>query len=263
MENGLIPWLSHLAQHNRFIFTELVKRDFKKKYKRTVLGVFWSVLSPLITMLILALIFGNFFGRSIPHFIIYLFSGQVVFNYFRESTTEGMHALVANAGIFSKINVPKYLFLFSKNVAALINFGIILVIYFAAVAIEGIPYTWKFLCLIYPILCLIFINLGIGFILSALFIFFRDIAYIYSLFVTLVMYSSAIFYDIRIVPEPYQAIFYANPIFVCIDYFRTIVIYDAVPSLGMHAILAAYAAVLFAFGCWMYKRYNYQFLYYL
>lgn len=257
------PWLADLARHNSFIFTELVKRDFKKKYKRTVLGMFWSVLSPLFMLCVLALVFGHFFGRSIPHFIIYLFSGQIIFNYYTEATNEGMNALTANAGIFTKINVPKYLFLFSKNVAALINFGIIFLIYLGAVWLEGIPFTWKFLCLIYPSLCLIFINLGIGFILSALFIFFRDIAYIYRIFTQMVMYCSAIFYDIAIVPERYQPIFYANPIFVCINYFRSIVIYNTIPPLWEHAILALYAAALFAFGCWMYKHYNYKFLYYL
>ena len=96
-------------------------------------------------------------------------------------TNEGMLALVSNSSIFSKINVPKYLFLFSKNVSALINFGIILVIYFCFIAFEGIVFTWQFLFLLYPVICLILINLGIGLILSALFIFFKDIQYLYRL----------------------------------------------------------------------------------
>ena len=104
-----------------FLFEELVKRDFKKKYKRTILGMFWSVLSPLFMLCIMATIFGHFFSRDIPHYISYLFSGLIVFNYYAESTNEGMNALMSNAKIFSKINVPKYLFLFSKNVSALIT----------------------------------------------------------------------------------------------------------------------------------------------
>ena len=118
----------------QFLFEELVKRDFKKKYKRTVLGMVWSVLSPLLMMCVLASIFGYFFGDRIEHYVIYLFSGQVVFNYFMESTNGGMNALLGNARIFTKINVPKYLFLFSKNVSALINFGIILLIYFSFIS---------------------------------------------------------------------------------------------------------------------------------
>lgn len=248
---------------NKFLFEELVKRDFKQKYKRTVLGMVWSVLSPLLMLSVMAFIFGQFFGRSIPHYVIYLFSGQVIFNYYIESTNEGMNALMNNARIFTKINVPKYLFLFSKNVSALINFGIILLIYFAFVWLDGIEFTWKFLTLIYPIVCLIFINLGIGLILSALFIFFRDIQYLYRLFTQVVMYGSAIFYSIETMSENMQKVFYCNPIFCVIDYFRSVVIKNTIPELWHHGILAFYAIALFGIGCYVYKKYNYKFLYYI
>lgn len=248
---------------HQFLFEELVKRDFKKKYKRTVLGMVWSILSPLLMLGILAGIFGQFFGSSIPHYVIYLFSGQVIFNYYTESTNEGMGALMGNANIFSKINVPKYLFLFSKNVSALINFSIILLLYLVFVWFDGITFTWKFLCLAYPIICLIFINLGIGLILSALYIFFRDIQYLYRLFMQIVMYGSAIFYNIDRLPQNIQNVFYCNPIFVCITYFRSIVINNTIPELWLHALLAGYALVLFGAGCYVYKKYNYKFLYYV
>ncbi len=254
--------LRNLLRH-RFLFEELVKRDFKQKYKRTVLGMLWSILSPLLMLTVMAFIFGQFFGRSIPHFVIYLFSGQVIFNYYTESTNEGMNALMSNANIFSKINVSKYLFLFSKNVSTLINFGIILLIYFAFVWLDGIAFTWKFLCLIYPITCLIFINLGIGLILSALFIFFRDVQYLYRLFTQIVMYGSAIFYSIENMPANIQKVFYCNPIFCVIDYFRSIVLKNTIPELWHHVILAGYAVMLFGVGCYVYKKYNYKFLYYI
>ena len=245
------------------MFEELVKRDFKQKYKRTALGMLWSILSPLLMMCVLATIFGNFFGKSIEHYIVYLFSGQVIFNYYTESTNGGMNALMSNAKIFTKINVPKYLFLFSKNVSALINFGIILLVYFVFVWLDGITFTWKFLTLVYPIVCLIFINLGMGLILSALFIFFRDIEYLYRLFTQVVMYGCTIFYSIDRLPQHIQNVFYCNPIFVCITYFRSIVINDTIPELWLHALLAGYAIVLFGAGCYVYKKYNYKFLYYV
>ena len=104
------------AQKYKFLFEELVKRDFKKRYARSVLGVVWSILSPLLQLLVMKLVFTHFFGRSTPHYTTYLFCGTIVFSYFSESTREGMTSLVDNAAIFTKINVPKYLFLFSKNV---------------------------------------------------------------------------------------------------------------------------------------------------
>ncbi len=247
----------------QFLFEELVKRDFKKRYNRTVLGIVWSVLSPLLMLSVVAVIFGNFFGRSIEHYVIYLFSGQIIFNYFTEATNEGMLALVNNSSIFSKVNVPKYLFLFSKNISAIINFLIILFIYFFFVALEGINFTWQFVLLIYPIICLITINVGIGLILSALYIFFRDIQYLYRIFTQVVMYGSAIFYSIDILPQHLQMLFYCNPVFVCITYFRSIVLHNTVPDLWLHLLLAGYAIVLFGIGCWVYKKYNYKFLYYV
>ena len=247
----------------QFLFEELVKRDFKKRYNRTVLGIVWSVLSPLLMLSLMAIIFVHFFGRNTPHYILYLFSGLAIFNYYTEATNEGMYALMSNAGIFSIINIPKYLFLFSKNVSALINFGIILLIYFCFVAFEGITFTWKFLFLAYPIICLILFNLGMGLILSALYIFFKDIQYLYRLFTQVVMYGSAIFYNIDILPQHLQMLFYCNPLFVCITYFRSIVLHNTVPDLWLHLLLVGYALVLFSIGCWVYKKYNYKFLYYV
>ena len=259
----MVKWWKLRMLSHQFLFEELVIRDFKKKYKRTILGMGWSMLSPLLMISVMAAIFTQILGRNTPHYIIYLFSGQLVFNFYTESTNEGMRALMDNTKIFSKINVPKYLFLFSKNVSALINFGIILLIYFAFVWFEGIEFTWKFLSLLYPIACLIFINLGIGLVLSALFIFFRDIQYLYRLFTQIVMYGSAIFYDINGLPKHIQSIFYCNPIFVVISYFRSVVINNTIPELWIHGLLAFYAISLFSLGCFIYKKYNYKFLYYV
>ena len=119
-----------LIRKRGFLFSELVKRDFKKKYKRTYLGVLWSLLSPLLTLLIMTLIFKNFFGRSQPHYTTYIFCGNIVFSFFTDSTAGAMGALVGNADVFSKINLPKYLFLFSKSISSLINFGLTLIVFF-------------------------------------------------------------------------------------------------------------------------------------
>ena len=129
---------------NQFLFEELVKRDFKQKYKRTVLGMAWSVLSPLLTLLVMSLVFSQFFGRHTPHYTIYLFCGTLVFSYFRESTHGGMNSLMSNANIFSKVNVPKYLFLLSKNVSSLINFGLTLCVFFLFVFLDGVAFHPRF-----------------------------------------------------------------------------------------------------------------------
>ncbi len=248
----------------QFLFEELVKRDFKQKYKRTVLGMGWSVLSPLLSLLVLSLVFSVFFGRTIPHYIIYLFCGNLLFSYFREATSVGMGALRQNAHIFTKINVPKYIFILSKNVSFLINFGLSLIIFFLFVLFEpGLQVTWKYIFLVFPIVCLIALNIGVGLFLSAAFVFFRDMRYIYDVFIMLLMYVSAIFYPIDIVPEAYRSFFYGNPVYCYIEYFREIILYAQIPSLTFHLLCIAYAVGAMVLGCWIYRRYNYQFLYYL
>ena len=107
---------------HQFLFEELVKRDFKKKYKRTILGMLWSVLSPLLQLIVMSIVFTKFFGRGMEHYTIYLFTGNLLFSFFKESTTSGMHSLMQNAGIIKKITLPKYLFLLSKEVSSCINF---------------------------------------------------------------------------------------------------------------------------------------------
>ncbi len=247
----------------QFLFEELVKRDFKKKYKRTVLGMAWSVLSPLLTLFVMRLVFTQFFGRTVPHYTTYLFCGNLVFSYFSESTSQGMTSLMGNSSIYTKINVPKYLFLLSKNIQTLINFGLTLCVFFAFCVIDHITFTWKFILLLYPICCLVLFNLGVGLILSALFVFFRDIQYLWSIFTQLLMYMSAIFYTIDGYSPMIQNLFLLNPIYLFIRYFRKIVIEGTIPAPQFHLLMAADVIIVLALGCWIYKKYNTRFLYYV
>ncbi len=247
----------------QFLFEELVKRDFKKKYKRTILGMGWSVLSPLLQLLVMTVVFTKFFGRNTPHYMIYIFCGTLNFNYFSEATKGGMRTIMGNAGIFTKVTVPKYLFLLSKNVQSLINYGLVLVVFFVFVAFDGLAFTWKFFFLLYPICCLILFNIGVGMILSALFVFFRDIQYLYDVFTMLLMYLSAIFYTIDRYSYKGQCAFLLNPIYLFIRYFRKIVIEATIPTIWFHLLMAADVAIVLGLGCFMYKKYNTRFLYYV
>ncbi len=247
----------------RFLFSELVKRDFKKKYKRTVLGMVWSILAPLLNVLVLQLVFSNFFGRNDPTFIIYIFSGTLVMSFYTEATQGCMRGLMANASIFTKVNVPKVLFLLSKAVQSFINFGLTLLLYFLFCIVKGMHFGWETFTLVYPIFMLLLLNIGVGMILSALFVFFRDIEYLYSVFLVLLNYVSAIFYPLTILPQQYRRLFYANPVFVYIKYFRMVMMDGVVPGLPIQLLCAFYALFFLAIGCLIYKRYNHEFLYYL
>lgn len=250
-------------KQQRFLFEELVKRDFKKKYKRTVLGMGWSLLSPLLMLLVMKVVFGQFFGRSIEHFTTYLFCGNILFLYFSESTNEGMTCLRHNASIFTKVNVPKYIFLMAKNVQTLLNFLLTLSVFVVFCFLDNIDFSWNFLLLTYPIFTFTLFNFGMGLILSALYMFFNDMQYLWRVVLQLVMYGSAIFYSVDNVAPDLKFAFGFNPVYRHICYFREIVLYGTVPSLTHHLVLLAFAAFSLLLGGWMYRRYNTEFLYYV
>lgn len=255
--------LSDTLNKNKFLFEELTKRDFKVKYKRTILGMAWSLLYPLLTLFIQQLIFKRFFGSSIPHYTIYLFAGNIVWAYYREATIGGMGSLLGNAHIFSKVNVPKYLFVFSKNVSAFINFLLTLVIFFIFVGTDGISFSVSFFSLIIPIITLAVFNIGVGLILSAMYVFFRDTGYLYEVFLTLLNYLSAIFYSVDNWSLNIQHLFLLNPVYCYIRYFRVAVIDGVFPSLILNLLCILYAAAAMGIGSLIYKKFNHEFLYYI
>ncbi len=247
----------------KFLFEELVSRDFKEKYKRTVLGMAWSVLSPLLNLLVLVLVFTKLLGRNTPHYTIYIFCGTLIMAYFRESTRGGMRSLMANRSIINKINIPKYLFLLSNNVSSLINFSLTLCVFFVLCLADGIQFGWQFLMLPYAIVCLVMFNVGIGLILSACFVFFKDTSYLYDILLTLINYLSAIFYRIDSFSPNVQRLFLMNPLYCFIKYFRVIVIEGNIPSVQFHLLLLFYSLLSLAIGLLIYKKYNHKFLYYM
>lgn len=174
-----------------------------------------------------------------------------------------MASLSANASIITKINVPKPLFILSQNVSALINFLLTLVVYFLFCAFDGIRFGPHMLMLFYPVFCLMIMNIGIGMILSSWFVFYKDISYLYSVFLTLLTYVSAIFYTIDGYPEKIQRLFLCNPVYVAIKYFRVVVIDSTIPTIQYHILLAFYAAFFLFLGIKIYKKNDHEFLYYM
>ena len=204
-------------EQKRFLLKQLIHRDFKNRYKRAALGVLWSMLSPLLFFAAQAIIFSQFFNRG-EHYISYLITGNIVYHYFTDATTNSMFSLQANGGILSKIKLDKDVFLFSRSISCLINFGLTLIVMFVIVAMDHMTFHWNLVLLIYPIVCMFFMNMGLGYILSALFVFFKDTQYLYGLFTHILLYFSAIFYRVDMFPPETQKLFYINPLYCYIDY---------------------------------------------
>ena len=145
----------------------------------------------------------------------------------------------------------------------LINFSLTLCIFFVFCGLDRILFTWKFLLLLYPVCLLVLFNIGMGLILSALYVFFRDIQYLWGIFTQILLYASAIFYTIDHYDYTVQCLFLANPIYLFIRYFRKIVIDGAIPTVWFHLLMLADVLIVLGLGCWMYKKYNTRFLYYV
>lgn len=254
--------IQKLKKH-QFLFEELVKREFKKKYKGTALGMVWSLLSPLLMLLVMRLVLGRFFGGQVEHYTTYLFCGNLVFNWFNDSCTQGMTSLRNNADIFTKIPIPKYLFLLAKNVQTLINFALTMAVFLLFCLLDGVAITWKYLLLAYPILCLLLFNVGMGLILSALFVFFRDMQYLWTVFAQILMYMSATFYTTDSFSPLARNLLNLNPVYCFISYFRQIVLHGRIPGLWLHALMLLFALLALGLGGHIYKKYNQKFLYYL
>ena len=161
------------------------------------------------------------------------------------------------------INVPKYIFVLTKNVSAFINFCLTLVIFFIFTVIDHVPFSLSFFSIIIPIVCLMLFNFGVGMILSALYIFFRDTGYLYDVFLTLLMYLSAIFYNVDSFPVTYQRLFLMNPVYCYIKFFRVAVIDGHMPSLVYTVLCFGYAILAVGIGIFIYHKKNHEFLYYV
>lgn len=245
-----------------FLFKQLVHRDFTGRYKRAFFGVLWSILSPMFMFAVQAVVFSQVFGRTTAHYITYLITGNVVFHYFSDASNAGMFSLSSNGSIISKIKVPKWIFLLSKNVSCTMNFGFTLIINFIIAAIDGIEFHLTFFSLIYPIIWLTIFNIGIGMILSALHVFFRDIQYFWGIAVQAILYLSAVFYRVDMFNDFAKALFYLNPIYTYITYFRSVIINNAVPDLRLHLLCAGYAVEMLLIGILVYKKNSSRFVYY-
>ena len=191
-----------------FLLSQLVSRDFKVKYKRSVLGVVWSLLYPLLTMVVMAVVFSNVFRMSTPgvSYLCYLLSGLVMFNYFSEATNLAMSSVVANFSLLNKIYIPKYIFPLSKCLFVGINFLLTLIPLYGIIIITGTGLNIYHLLLPYVIVCLFMFVLGVGLALSAIAVFLRDMFYIYGIITMMWMYLTPIMYDIHIIRENLQPI---------------------------------------------------------
>ena len=179
------------------LLKELVRRDVKTKYRRSFLGIMWSVLNPLGMMIIMSIVFSHVFRANIENFPVYLMCGQVIFNFFNEASTVAMSSILGNAALIKKVYVPKYLFPMSKVCSCFVNLLTSFIALLIVIVATGTPLTWTVILLVFPVLYVFLFSLGMGLLLSALVVTFRDLQHLYGVLITAWMYLTPIFYPIE------------------------------------------------------------------
>ena len=257
--------ITYSLQKYKFLLHQLISRDFKVKYKRSVLGVLWSLLYPILTMTVMALVFSNVFKFSTPgvNYLVYLLTGLVMFNYFSEASNLSMSSVVANFALINKIYIPKYIFPLSKCLFVGINFLLTLIPLYAIILITGTPLNIYHVLLPYAFICLFIFTLGMGLILSAVSVFLRDMFYIYGIVMTLWMYLTPIMYDINLISVNYQKFFKLNPLYHYINFARRIILYGEMPTQFTFAVCAISALGTLLIGVIVFKKTQDKFIYYI
>lgn len=242
------------------LLSELVARDIKIKYRRSVLGVLWTLLNPLCMMIILSIVFSGIFKFDVENFPLYVLSGQVIFNFFNDSTTSSMSAIISSASLIKKVYVPKYLFVLSRVMSSFINlmasFTALLLVMVAARA----ELHWTVFLSVIPLAMVVLFSFGVGMFLAAITVRFRDVIHLYSVFTTGLLYLTPVIYPMAALPDVVKTIVMINPLTNYLLMFRDVMFNNTLPSVFSVLLGIAEAALALALGLYVFYKNQDEFI---
>lgn len=247
----------------RGLVEELVSRDIKVKYRRSALGYVWTILSPLLMMLVMSVVFSYFFRYEIENYTVYLLSGQLIFNFFSEATNQAMSSIVNSRSLLTKVHLPKYIFPLTKVVSSFVNLLFSLAAIAIMLIITRVHITLTIFLFPLPLIYGFIFALGCGLILSVLAVFFRDIYHIYSVVLTALMYFTPIFYPVSILPDYAMKLMQLNPLYHIVTMFRKCILDGQLPTLQEHAVCLLTGCVFLAIGLCVFKKSQDNFVMYI
>lgn len=245
------------------LLRELVVRDVKVRYRKSFLGLMWTLLNPLFMMIIMTIVFSNIFRANIEHFPAYLLAGQICFNFFNESTSNAMHAIIGNGSLLKKVYVPKYLFPVSKVFSTLINLFASVIVLLAVMLVTKVPLNLNCFWVIVPIFGLILFSVGMGLVLSSVAVFFRDMLHFYGVLTLAWNYLTPLFYPIEILPPAVRTIVTLNPITNIVECVRVATLYGSTPEVPLMLASVLPGVFLLIFGFYVFHRSQDKFILYL
>lgn len=266
LRRGRATWIVRIVRTIKkysFLVRQLVARDFKRKYKRSMLGIFWSFLNPLLTMLVQYLVFSTIFNSSIDNFVVYLLSGIVLFNFFGESIGLGLSSIIDNAHLINKVYMPKEIYPLSRVLSSAINLGISLLPLLIVMLVTRVPFSRAMLLIPIGLALLLVFCLSMAMLLSTAMVFFRDTLFLWNVVSTLWMYLTPTFYPIDIIPASWLPVYKMNPMYQYITFLRSILLDGAAPSPEVYLGCIASACVMLALGYFVFKKNQDKFVLYL
>lgn len=252
----------HFLQYKPLL-KELVGRDLKVKYRRSFLGYVWSLLNPLLMMTVMTVVFSYMFRFDIPNYPLYLITGQTLWNFFNESTSMSMYSVLQNGGLIKKVYIPKFIFPISRVLSSFVTMSFSLAAIVIVMLFTKAPFYWTTLLFPIPLLFLLLFSMGIGMVLSALSVYFRDITHLYGVLTLAWMYLTPIFYPVNALPEEIVPIVQSNPMCVYITFFRELVLYGTVPEVAMWLRCAGTSAIALALGMIVFRKMQRNFILYI
>ncbi|MDJ0797355.1 MAG: ABC transporter permease [Calothrix sp. MO_167.B12] len=242
----------------------LVSRNLKVRYRGSFLGVYWSLLNPIIMTGLYTTIFGatfaSYYGNSIINYVLAAFTGLVVINFFAASTTQALTSVVGNGALLNKIRLPVSIFPTSMIAANIFQFSIGVLPLLAVMTLVNSQNLLNVIALLFPLLALALVSLGIGFLVSALFVFFRDLPYFYELVVFVLWITSPVFYPAAIVPDRVRPILALNPLSPVIESLRQITLSRELPDLGLIWNSLLSGCIIFSLGWFCFQWWRSQFM---
>jgi ABC-2 type transport system permease protein len=243
----------------KYLLYDLVSRDIKTKYRRSVLGVLWSVLNPLLMMLVLTAVFSQIIRVEVEGgFALFYLTGYIIFNFVSESSNFSLFSVINAGGLIKKVYIPKYVFPLEKTIFSLVNMLFSLtafVIVFVVFLITGqVELHATMLLFFVPMIYVFVFALGLNLIVSTLNVFFRDVGHLWSVFMTVWMYATPIIYPLDLVPSWLQSLIRLNPLYHYVNYFRNVMIYGTLPSLADNLICIGYALCFLAIGITIFRK---------
>lgn len=250
-------------KRNWFILSSLVSKDFKLKYRRSVLGVLWSVLNPLLMMIVLSAVFSTFFRFDIENFPLYLILGSTLFSLMADSTTSAMNSIVDSSALIKKIRINKLIFPLEKVLFQLVNYCLSLIAVAAVMIFFQVPPTVDLVFLPLLLLYVLMFSAGLGFLLSALVVFFRDIGHLWGVVITAWTYATPLFYPVSILPDWMQPVMAANPMYHYVTYLRDIALWNTAPGLQENLLCFAIGLITLVIGYAVFRKLEKKFILYV